>query len=231
MSISNSSCSHTSEIIDQREGIIVCTECGLVLDFVYINKNENNYNEYDNLTNDVKSYIYEIIERLNLPQLIFSYVIKKIEEKKNKNKICYTFIASCIYNTLYELKIPFSINDICAVTGINSSKIYKEKKDKNENDNNSRIIIIETDDILERACSKLNLKYEYYTLIKESIDKSNNGFNPSTVISAYILIFCRENNIKKTLKEISQVTGVSCMSILRYIKKNALSSRTKISKR
>jgi len=53
--------------------------------------------------------------------------------------------------------------------------------------------------------------------------KTNNGFNPSTVISALIYIYCKEKKIKILMKDISNITGISCMSIKRYIKKNASS--------
>ena len=136
-----------------------------------------------------------------------------------------TFLAKCLYKTLCELDIPFSVKDISAVTGIQHSKISsREKNDLNIN--KSSVTIINKEDLLERACVKLELDYKTYTLIKETVDNKNNGFNPSTVISAYIYIFCKKNKVKISLKKISDVTGISCMSIQRFIKKNDLSSRT-----
>ena len=78
---------------------------------------------------------------------------------------------------------------------------------------------------------KLNLNFKQFTLIKESIKDSNNGFNPSTIISAHIYRFCRLNKLNITLKQISCITGISCMSIQRHMKKNELSSRPEVSER
>jgi transcription initiation factor TFIIIB Brf1 subunit/transcription initiation factor TFIIB len=220
------SCSHANELIDVRGGCIVCQECGLVIAEYY----ENTYcvnKEINELDGKCSNYIYEVIERLNLPSSIFSYILQKINEKKDGKKITETLMAHCIYITLCELGIPFSLNDISGVTGINQSKISKEKK----KESSSNIVIINTEDILERACSKLHLNYKQYTLIKESMIKINNGFNPSTIIAANINVFCKKNNLDISIKQISSVVGVSCMSIKRYMKKNDISSGSEISKR
>jgi transcription initiation factor TFIIIB Brf1 subunit/transcription initiation factor TFIIB len=129
-------------------------------------------------------------------------------------------LSGIIYKTLIELKIPFTLNDISGVTGINKKKIFKDEKKKEELKN---IVIIDSSEILERVCSKLNLTFSDYTLIKENIKKSNNGFNPSTVISAHIYMYCKDKKIKILMKDICDITGISCMSIKRYIKKNVSS--------
>ncbi|MDP2794752.1 MAG: hypothetical protein Q8O25_11865 [Sulfurisoma sp.] len=220
------SCSHTNEIIDARCGAIVCTECGLVIDAYYeSDRCENKYIPTYNLPESAVNYIYEMIERLNIPSGILTFIFKKIKEKRDGGKINETFLARCLYTTLCELGIPFSIKDICSVTGVNSSKISIERKTE-EKTTSSSVVIINKEDILERACSKLSINYKNYTLIKESIVNKNNGFNPSTVISAYIYVFCKKNKIKISLKQISDVTGISCMSITRFIKKNDISPRT-----
>lgn len=220
------SCSHKTELIDYRGGSIICQECGLVIGSVYEESQYERKNNYFGLTEKEYSYVLEIIERLNLPKSVYSFIAKKILSKKDGKNTTESLMAHCIYVTLSDLGIPFSVNDVSNITGINQSKISKEK-----NSESSTVLIINTEDILERACSKLNLTYKEYTLIKESLTESNNGYNPSTIIAARIYCFCKKNKLNITLKQISSVTGISCMSIQRYLKKNGLSSRTKISAR
>ena len=220
------SCSHKNQLIDYRGGFVVCEECGTVTDEVF---------EFHSIERDVTScgltekeseFVKEMIERLNLPGGIFSHIAEKIKKKKDGKNASEIVMAHCLYIALADLGIPFSVNDVSNITGISHSKISRDKKcDK------SNVVIIKTENILERACSKLNLNFKQYTLIKESIKETNNGFNPSTIISAYIYVFCRKNKLNITLKQISNTTGISCMSIQRYIKKNELSPRTTISKR
>ena len=214
------SCSHEHEVINQREGDIICSDCGLVMDTYYIEEFEkNDINE--NISSFVNNFVFEMLERLNVPKSFSSYIFKNISNSKI-NKQSESFLSGIIYNTLIERKIPFTMKDISGVTGISSKKIFKEEK-KNKDVKN--IVIIDWSEILERACSKLNLNYKDYTLIKEEIKNKNNGFNPSTVISAHIYLYCKKHSIKLLMKDISSVTGISCMSIKRYIKKNVDSQR------
>ena len=161
------SCSHRNEVIDYRGGFIVCQECGFVIDSVFEDiKRERDCNYFE-LSEKESCYVYEMIERLNLPKSIFTHIAKKILGKKNGKNVSEDVMAHCIYITLADLGIPFSISDVSCITGIRQSKISKDKKCENSN-----VVIINTDDILERACSKLGLKFKEYTLIKESINKN-----------------------------------------------------------
>jgi len=219
-------CSHKYEITDCRGEGIVCGDCGLVLDICY--EKQLSPKEFYNISIENKNFVLDIIDRLNVPSYISSYIFKKLEKVDNGNFLKEVSIAKCVYSTLSELGIPFSAKDICAVSGIKTCKIASAD---NKLEESRSVVIINKEDILERTCSKLNLNFQDYTLIKESLLKNNNGFNPSTVISANIYIFCKANKIKITLKKISDVTGISCMSIQRYIKKNAFSSGSKSAKR
>lgn len=214
------SCDHIYEIINQRDGDIVCFDCGLVIDKYYLTENEK-VQKNQNVSSAVSDFVFEMLERLNVPKSYSSYVFKNILNSKT-NKKTESFLSGIIYNTLVELKIPFTAKDISGVSGISTKKIFKEDKKNNDKKN---IVIIDCNEILERACYKLNLNYKDYTVIKEEINKSNNGFNPSTIISAHIYLYCKEKNIKILMKDISSVTGISCMSIKRYIKKNVGSPR------
>jgi transcription initiation factor TFIIIB Brf1 subunit/transcription initiation factor TFIIB len=221
------SCSHKKQLVDYREGCVVCEECGLVTEAVFENENylpDKYDDEHCGLTKKESEYIREMLERLNLPSANFPHIAEKILQKKNRGEsVSEATMTHCFYLSLADMNIPFSVNDISSITGIKHSRISKDKNCKDSN-----IVIIKSEDILERACSKLNLNFKQYTLIKENISKTKsiNGFNPSTVISAHIYFFCKQNNINITLKRVCSITGISCMSILRYMKKNELSSRT-----
>lgn len=224
------SCSHTNEIVDERSGDIICQDCGLVIDVYYFNERFVE-NENRDIPQNASSYLYEVIDRLHVPESVLPFVYRKINEgsANERKKPKELFLAKCLYKTLCEINIPFSVKDISAVTGLSQVKLCSngENTDPNQSHlvsvDNSSITVINKEDILERACAKLELNYKTYTLIKETLDSKNNGFNPSTVISAYIYLFCKKNKIKISLKKISNVTGISCMSIQRFIKKNDLS--------
>jgi len=214
------SCAHRNELIDQREGDIVCSDCGLVVDRYYQSSEMQRDFMICNIPKKYADFVFEVVERLNMPNYISFFIFEEISENLHKTKISESFLSNCIYKKLNELGMPFSIKDICGATGISSNKISENKKLKKEK---NRIVFVDSKEILERTCSKLNIDYKNYTLIKESIKQLNNGFSPSTVVASYIHIFCKKNKLPITLKEICSNTGVSCVSVQRFIKKNALS--------
>jgi response regulator of citrate/malate metabolism len=61
--------------------------------------------------------------------------------------------------------------------------------------------------------------FKTFTLIKEKLPTNNTGHNPLTIIASTIYIFCKENNLKYSMKEIAKTIGISPVSIQRYIKK------------
>jgi len=213
------SCPHKNELIDVREGDVICAECGIVIDryYDYGSVNLSNF-ETENITQFEKNFVLESLERLNLSSEISYEIFKEIQKESSKKKN-ESILSGIIYKTLVKLNIPFTLKDICSVTGVETKKISHKSCESN-------IIIINSIDLLERACAKLKLNFLDYTLIKEKINDSNNGFNPSTIISAHIFDYCKKNNLKISMKEISNITGISCMSIKRYIKKNVGTQRS-----
>ena len=131
-----SSCDHKYEIINQREGDIVCGDFGLVLDKYYIVQSEK-LEENQNLTSNEKNFVLEMLERLNVPKSVSSFIFKNISNSKIIKK-SESLLSSIIYNTLIELEIPFTIKDITGVTGISAKKIIKEEKKNKDNKNTER---------------------------------------------------------------------------------------------
>lgn len=211
MSFQNHSCSNSYEIIDSRSGDYICTECGLVLDKFYEidEKLENSRKCYPN-----QEYVFEVLEKLNLPGHIASYMQCNLNGRTDKQRS----IINELYRVLAMLKIPFSRKDLEAVSGVNSKQIFASAPKNTDN-----MVVIDVKDVLERYCSKLNLPYEDYSLIKDSIPEKNYGFNPATIASAYIYLHCKKKRKNIKLKDISEVTGVTCMSVHRFMRKNGIS--------
>ena len=222
------SCLHKNEIITESE--YVCSDCGLCLDNFFekpADKTQKIFLENNPMSLEITNHIKESLERLNLPTYLYKFIVKSIQKNQKNIKLTKACVAHHIYTTLSEFNTPFTLKKICGVTGIPKNKISKEQKKSSE----SSIIFIKTEDLLERYCCQLSIDFKKFTLIKEKIPQIDGGYNPSTIVSAYIYLFCKANKVKLTLKQISIVTGISCMSIQRYIKKNELSSWPEISKR
>ncbi len=55
-------CEHINEVIDQREGAIICSDCGLVVSSLFT----NNFNE--NVETERNEYVLEILSRLQISE-------------------------------------------------------------------------------------------------------------------------------------------------------------------
>jgi transcription initiation factor TFIIIB Brf1 subunit/transcription initiation factor TFIIB len=72
---------------------------------------------------------------------------------------------------------------------------------------------------MEKYATLLKLDFETITLIKERINNlPNSGHNPNSVIAATIYQICKLTKQPISMKKVSLVTQVSCVSIQRYNK-------------
>jgi len=209
MSFLIDTCNHSSEVLDVSSGDYICTLCGLVTDrFFQEPHNSHSKNETISVNDQKHNFISEILSKLNVPLFLTKDVYSKIDERHVKD----ADICQLIYDTLIERQIPFTLKEIASVSGISTTKIRSSAP-------TTSIHIIEEKKVLERCCSKLGLSYKDYTVIKSSLDKNVGGFSPSTLIAAHIYKYCKDNRIKLRLKQISEIVGVSTMSVHRYLRR------------
>lgn len=222
-------CSHINQITDATVGDEICTDCGLVIDrvFIFPNKEKN----FRNFSIDDDNFLVELLEKLHLPKNIASHVDKEFSRIGTSNaRYTNLSVAQCLYRTAAKLGLPITARDICAVSGFSSKKILEESFTCIQ-EQDSSIICISIDDILEKVCSRLCICYKVFTLIKKSVKIRYSGFNPATVATAYIYLYCKKNLKSIKLKDICSISGISCMSVHRFIKKNDLSLGSKGPKR
>jgi transcription initiation factor TFIIIB Brf1 subunit/transcription initiation factor TFIIB len=201
-------CPHLNEIIDERAGAIVCTDCGLVIsDFIF----KHNYQIAEKKCKKEEE-IKEILERMHLPGVFTSTIIENYEKSLEKEKK--STLPFIVYETLNKMGFPISIKDISAVSGISDSNIYNMQKP-------NKSIILQPNSLLEKYCRILGMDYKTYSLIKKELPKAiQSGHNPLTVIGGTIYNYCKKNNLKKySMKKIASAISISPVSIQRYIKK------------
>ncbi len=209
MSCEEYTCTHLNQIIDEREGTYVCTDCGLVLENFYLPERSNLSEKYHNKKSEVK----EILSKLNLPESFTSHILNEYDKsdiKVSKKQL----LPYIVYSTLNDLNVPISIKDINAVSGFNDSKIYEMQHNKS--------IILRPEEILEKYCKLLDFDYKTYSLIKVDLPKKNTGHNPLTIIASTIYAYCKKRKLKYSMKTIAKTCNTSCISIQRYLKSKTL---------
>jgi transcription initiation factor TFIIIB Brf1 subunit/transcription initiation factor TFIIB len=198
-------CTHINQVIDEREGTMVCLDCGYVVAEQIYHETSLLREENNNLSCQIK----DILDKLFLPHCFTADIIRNYNKLTKKKHL----LEYVIYLTLHEMGYPISIKDIACVTGITDSKIY----DLQEND---KAICLQPHDLLEKYCNLLQLDYKTYSLIKNDLPtKIETGHNPLTVIASTIYKFSKNNKLKLSMKQIASVVNISTVSIQRYIRK------------
>lgn len=191
-------CTHINYVSDSHEGTLVCTDCGLVLDQIFVfNETEHNQNTLQETNDDV---FQEMLHRLN---------VTISENKTNENKSMQN-IACSLYTKINK-ESAVSIKEISSVTGVSEKKINLQTK--------GSVTLVDKNILLEKYCCQLNLTFKQYTVIKELLNQQHEtGHNPITLISSCIYFYCRQNKLKISMKKVSEITGISCISIQRFLK-------------
>jgi len=205
------SCQHINEIIDEREGTIICYDCGLVLSNYFFTQPQPQHSFFT--PSSILEEIKELLERLNLPQIfahdIYENLMKLSPKTNSKTK---KLIPYFVYKTLNEIGCPVSIKDISSVSGISENDLYDMQQ--------SETLVLNPHALLEKYCKLLGLSdFKIYSVIKEKMPIIDTGHNPLTIIASLIYKYCKENNLKYSMKEIASTVGISSVSIQRYIKK------------
>ena len=200
-------CNHLNEIIDQIGGVIVCTDCGLVLSNFYLTP--NNYKEKQ--LNPMRDYVLEILSRLQMPDYFQHDILTNLEQLPIKFQKKENAAAFVIYKTLNDLKCGVSIKEISAVTGFTDCQIYDFQS-------HNETVIIEPTIQLEKYCIMLGLPKNSHSVIKENIKILQTGHNPSTVLATAIYKYCKQIKFPISMEKIAEKLNISTISIHRYLK-------------
>lgn len=202
-------CEHLSEVIDEHQGDVICVDCGLVISRLFIQP----IGQHQLCDSEKLKWEYEIkdiLDRLHIPTFYSNKIYHEFEKrqcKKTKDQLAFV-----VYKCLNDIGINLSLSDISNASGVGKTKLYKTQE-PNES------ICLNMGDRSERICGVLGISYKLSTVIKETISSLNlSGHNPLTTIAATIYKVSLENNNKLSMKKVAKASGVSCISIQRYIK-------------
>ena len=206
-------CSHFNYAYDYHEGTEVCMSCGLVLAPLFITKFDQHISKTDSNSEKEKQKIQEIEDILDMMHIsriysnfIFKYFTKNFTVWNVKTTVF------CIFKVLNDMGYSISMRELVAVTNVEKKKLSSAQPN-NEN------VEVSFDNIAEKYCQLLKLPFKTITLIKDKIIKSPmTGHNPNSVIASVIYNTLKKEKQKISLKKISNLTNVSCISIQRYNK-------------
>ncbi len=213
MDFGDRSCQHLSQIEDFHEGCVICSLCGLVLSPLFmdqitqISSLNSHYSPAENLN---LAEIKNLLDRVHISTSFATQIDSYFQTNfitKSKQALVYS-----MFKILNELGISISMKEISQAFNISKKMLHRAQS---VND----IIKIDFLDIVEKYGRLLNLNFETITLIKEEMrNKPTSGHNPNSVLASTIYQVCKKTKQHVSIKKVSEVTQVSCVSIQRYNK-------------
>ena len=226
------------------ENSYVCSLCGLVLeDQIYYGVDiatvpSNDPPAIDPLKNHAKiqsgvedlEFLINLCHNSGLPEWfandshqLFKQIKSKVLQSEEKRPRSFkAILLSCFYYTLQKNQSSFTLKEIVAYSGVPAKEInaafanYIKKS-----------ITLSPSEISDRFCAKLNLPKELAKIIKETLQSYElqstcSTLSPSTIAGGVIYFHCRDQKLGIKLKTVSEVVGVSTVSITRFIRRYSL---------
>ena len=205
-------------VVDYKEGIFVCTHCGIVQDTVYIPETYNDHSVIMNVyeLNDgfdqmLSRMVYSLGFDENMESLIkqYAYDYKFLNKIHKLPKLKYLICALLIHNTSQR-----HFNSYCSHFNLNSRILYNHLKNVNEifiKDENKRFYAVEEHVI--HICSSLNIPLHKIPRINKTICDLHYGEN---IIAAALVSFYAKQKVS-TVKVLMNISSTSIYKCIKQI--------------
>ncbi len=204
-------CEHPETIT--CDGFVVCRHCSFVLSDAILAPEEEEFTIQICHLNDFIDFCHRgeipIIYAQDMQQLFCEHVHCISASQKN------TLKALCLYETLKNQHIARTLREVSALTGESVKsmgsllkKVFPHSKD------------IDPKQLLSRFAGKLGLTRRQVCKIEKQFKITPTTVNPSSVVAGLIAKFVSNESLGIHLNEISDVCGVTCVAIRRYLNQN-----------
>lgn len=217
-------CPHPKHCIikDIKEGIIVCSNCALVIDKqIYLYPSWGNDNDISIIHSSLYKTLLEICFRLQFPDVWAMEMYECLQRKRVSNILESVIFVSSQHGSCRILK---EIESACRSSGLHFSQHPSSCVSWNEEDTLSlNFRIAASCGVRKKGCLK-----EISQILRQFRAKQmNSGIRPQTSISvalAYHRASCKNCKTLYSTQEICSITSVSRSTILRYLKTFQLQS-------
>ena len=148
---------------------------------------------------------------------LFKKTEKRLIEASQSIKSPLPLLFACVYKIMQENECSWTLREIAGHTTLNCSTIAKCYHQHLDTDFTLKPIFL-----IERFCSKLNMPKPAIACIYRRLENHPlNHFssrNPATVAAAMIRMYCVENKLKITMKQIAETCGISPISVTRLLR-------------
>jgi transcription initiation factor TFIIIB Brf1 subunit/transcription initiation factor TFIIB len=200
-------------------------DCGLAIEQAFddarSNKNDSNFSKFENFPssfNEIEMILYDACSRCEIADSIFFQAKKaarKLKSEKGKTRIsCDVVAAISLFNTLTEMNIPRTADEICSMFNINERDFWKHFKTTETINTSADLMIDQPCKMGERFAAMLNIPFKdlcpTFKKLKEFIENAYGGYRPQSLAAAAIFSFVKKSKTHNvSLDRISKITGVS----------------------
>jgi len=172
------------------------------------------------LVNALQS-ISNMCDRINLPKTIkdrANALFKKVHDGRSlKGRSNEAIASACLYIACRQEGVPRTFKEIVAVNTVSKKEIARCFK-LILKVHNTNVDVIQTEDFMNRFCGTLGLQREVQKaathIAKQSVDLDIvPGRSPISVTAAAIYMASQASHDKKTQREISDISGVTDITI------------------
>ncbi|KAF9187279.1 transcription initiation factor IIB [Haplosporangium sp. Z 767] len=161
-------------------------------------------------------------EAIGLPKLITDIakqLFKRVEDEKLlRGKPNESIIAACIFIACRQEGVPRTFKEICTLTQVPKKEIGRCFKVLNEAFHETKVQTMTSENLMARFCSNLRQTMEVQKAAVELTKKARDigtlaGKSPVSIAAACIYMASNLYNQARPMKDISQVCGVSEVTI------------------
>ena len=223
-------CTHKNTIEDFSTGDVICTDCGLILDAIFLhepnkkqidpilyNCKENNNLKIGNLKNQIKDFII----LLNIHDSFIDNIVNNV--KKLLIRFSHFSITLCIAAGIFVILSESEINitltkleNIVAQNKRDKRNLFKMIVSIQQRNIKNNI----SENIADSILHGLDLTFSDIKSIKKNIVQLRCDYctyNPLTVIASHTFLYMKEKKLSTKLGNICGVIGISKNSVYSYI--------------
>lgn len=227
--VSSNVCDHKYIVEDLHEGTIVCVDCCLVIEeqlfmpsyehTTHISCQQNKGQSSIECASE--SLLRNVCDRLHIPKNVLDDSIEQYTTLKSYFKEKKTFKADdiaafALYDTLSRHSASRSMGEIESHTNVLHGAIWAI-----ESALCSTTTVVNVCDLIDSHCKSLEIPF-YYTSIMKNIVENIKGLgatHPRCLSALVIYLYCKEINIKLTMKQVCIVCQVSSPTIHKIIRR------------
>ncbi|KAL7674319.1 hypothetical protein ACOME3_000598 [Neoechinorhynchus agilis] len=166
--------------------------------------------------------VKNLAELLNLPQIIVENaegLLKRIKDEKTlRGRPQDAIVAACLYIACRQASAARTLKEICGVSSASKRDIGRCFKQILHSLEES-VGVVKTEDYMARFCSRLHMNVEAQSLAAHFSQKAVeldlvSGRAPPTIAGACIYMAACACGLRRTVKDVSDVTGVADSTIL-----------------